>query len=391
MERFEDKDRTLKHLELKVGIMVSIAAVGIILFLVVLGLDKEVFTRKIRVNFIAPTATGFIEGMPVNLSGFKIGWIDDLDLNENGTVRVRAVINAKYRQWLRIGMKARLVKEGFIGDSVVELTPGIEGGVMLDDGDMIIYEKATGIDVLFKEATPVLLEIKQLMARANAPDSDFRSALAGIRSFMEYANDPEGGVKKTIANISEFVEYANGLEGDLRKTLSNLREFTEYANDPDGEIKAAAANIRDVTEGLTVVVDEAEVTIRELRAVYGSGGLLAEKGLVAIESVVSALDTIEKVAGDMRPVIEKLDMVARDGGAFAEELPELGTKLNDVMDDIKGEMPRIKAILADLEDTVREGKAVVEGVSRAWPVKGMIEEPAPPGLVPLDSYVGEER
>src|SRR3990167_5385636 len=106
MPENEDKDPRFKGLELKVGIMALAAIVGIAVVIAFMGVKRDLFTKKYTLGLRVETGSGFVEGMPVKLSGFKIGRVKKLELTETANVTVTLEINKKYQRWLREGTKA---------------------------------------------------------------------------------------------------------------------------------------------------------------------------------------------------------------------------------------------------------------------------------------------
>ena len=118
--------------------------------MVFIGIERGVFTAKYRINFTVDKGTGFFEGMPVKLSGFKIGKIDSMSLDEHAKVKVILLINKKYSKWIRQDSKAILTKEGFIGRGAIEITVGSVNKPVIGDGGVIQNEKAGDLMKLLK-------------------------------------------------------------------------------------------------------------------------------------------------------------------------------------------------------------------------------------------------
>lgn len=124
MSEFLDKDKRFKNLEIKLGVMVLVAIIGIAVVFVLLGLERDIFTPKYRLRFVTESGSGFVEGMPVKLSGFKIGRVRSTELTEGANVLVTIEINKRYQKWIRADSKVHLAKEGYIGESYIEVTTG---------------------------------------------------------------------------------------------------------------------------------------------------------------------------------------------------------------------------------------------------------------------------
>ena len=375
MDNIADRDRRFRNLELKVGVMTAVAAVGLVVVFVFMGMEKDLFTRKFDLDFIAPTGTGFIEGMPVKLSGFVVGKVKELELTASARVRVVAEVNMKYQGWLTLGTKARLIKEGFIGDAVVEFVPGPEGGVTLTDGDRVIYEKAAGLDEFVGEATPVLLEIKEI---------------------IEYANDPEGDLKVAIRNLRVVGEELGKAMAEITPAAAELGGFAASMNDPSGNFSTTLRSLKVLAEGLKGTREELDLTIRELRAAYGGEGEFMGRLNETLDKVEGAFENIEAITAELAPAMGDVGRIVSDVESFTARMPAMGEdveqalgELNGILGDIKRATPHVEELLVEAEGVVSEGLGVIEGVKTSWPVEGMVEPPRRSGLVDLDSPMGE--
>lgn len=331
----QEKDPRFKNLELKVGIMAVAALAGIIAIIIFVGVEKDLFINKYRVYFTSESGSGFVQGMPVKLSGFKIGRVKKIELTEDARVKVIAEINKKYERWLREGSRARLSKEGFIGESVIEFTIGNPKGRVIQEGDMIPYEKTGGIDELVSQAKPVLNEVKEI---------------------IHYANDPHG---------------------DLKVTIGNLRELT--------------AELKETGRGLNAAVRDADGVIRKAGAIVSN---INDKGSPLMDSAAKTMKNLEGFSSRIDPLMYKMENITDRAESALGRLPSAAEKIEkaasnaaDLTEALSKETPRIKTILKDAQETLKDSREIVRGVRQSWPVRLMIPPARKPELVPLDGFV----
>ncbi len=178
------QDPRFRHLERKIGLFTLLALAGVALIVILLGVQKDLFSAKYTLVFTVDRGTGFSKGMPVKLSGFRVGRITEMTLNEQAMVDITIEIAKKYSKWIRSDSIIKLVKEGLIGDSIVEIAVGSLDKPELKEGESVTYVKTKGLDEMADEIAekvkPVLIE---------------------IRDIIGYVNDPQGDLKKTIHNL----------------------------------------------------------------------------------------------------------------------------------------------------------------------------------------------
>lgn len=335
MTDIEEKDPRFKYLEQKVGLFIVLVIAGLMAVIFFIGRERELFTVRYNIHFIVPSGTGFIEGMPVKLSGFKIGKLKSLSLDENAKVKIVLDINKKYETWIRKGSVARLVKEGVIGEAVVEITVGPPSSAMLADGSEISYEKVAGIEELQKEVKPIIQDVKEI---------------------IEYINDPDGNVKRTLSNIEEI---SFGLIGTREK--------------------------------MDVVLDEVKSLAKEMKQAAVKAQTLEDKAMPIVDDAAKVVKNIEAMTEKMEPIIDKTKDIASDVKDVSGKLPEVIEKTNKILDDIKkttnviaDESPKIKDMMGTTDETLQDTKEIVKGVKESWPVKNLIPEKEEIKLVPLE-------
>ncbi|MEK6790467.1 MAG: MlaD family protein [Deltaproteobacteria bacterium] len=324
----EEKDSRFKNLELKIGVMVACAVAGIILVIVSIGIQKDIFTKKYDLNFLSTSGAGFKVGMPVKLSGFKIGRIKTIELTEGAKVKVVVEVNKKYENWLRAGARGTTGKEGLFGEPFIEIAMGESKGRLLMDGENIPYDKAGGFEELAEGARPILDEVKEIIRYINSPDGDF---------------------KKSFGNIREFT-------AELRQTRARLDNAIK---DADETIKKTGQLVTDVNTRTALMLDSAGKAARNL-----------ETFSLSLEPIAGhAAAAASRLPG----VVEKLDSAAQDVKSLTGSLSKEG--------------PRIGRVIANAEDASREAGRLVKGINESWPGRLMAPEAKTPELVPLDGYV----
>lgn len=213
----KEEDPRFKHLERKIGFFLLAALSGIVLVLALVGTQRGLFTKKYTLHFTVDRGTGFSKGMPVKLSGFRIGRITDLALNEQAMVDITIEVDHKYKKWIRNDSTVKLVKEGLVGDSIVEISVGSPDKPEVKDGGSVSYVKTKALDEIVGEISdkvkPVLIE---------------------VRDIIGYVNDPNGDLKKTIHNLEVLTRNLEQTRGRadilLESTTRNLEQIGQRSS-----------------------------------------------------------------------------------------------------------------------------------------------------------------
>lgn len=324
----EQRDPRFKNLERKVGIFVLFALVMLSVIFFFMGKERGIFTTKYLLFLTVDSGSGFIEGIPVKLLGFKIGKVRSLALTQEAKVRVALEINKEYQRLIRKGSVARLLKEGFIGDTVIEVTVGPSSGKIIEDKGEIPFERMGGIEEFAKEIKPVLQEVKETIS---------------------YINNPEGDIKKAITNIERLTE-------GLLATKDNLDEL----------LKEAKGTIKEATPAITSMDNIGKKTLPVM-----------DKTAVVMDKIFTITSDTEKVLKKLPEIMDKVDKVMND--------------IIKLSDTISNKSHGIKNMLEDTEDVLKDTKEILKGVKESWPINSMLPPKKELRLIPLDSSGREER
>jgi phospholipid/cholesterol/gamma-HCH transport system substrate-binding protein len=221
MAILQDDDTRFKGLEKKIGFFVIAALLGIILTVVAVGIQHDVFSPKTRLFFITDSGQSIDEGMAVKLSGFNIGKVEKLELTDDAKVRVTLSILRNYMKWVKSDSRARLIKEGVIGANVIEITPGSDKEKSLEHNTQIAFERERGlgqvVDQLYAEVIPLIDDLKRVARRAD-------TLLAGLPATQQKLDDTLTSAKKNFENLEKITA------SDLPAITKRGRETVEKAN-----------------------------------------------------------------------------------------------------------------------------------------------------------------
>lgn len=280
----KETDPRFISLRKKVGLFFAITVILILTTIIFIGVERDLFTPKYSLYFTVDKGTGFFAGMPVKLSGFKIGKIDTISLDENARVKVSLLINKKYQKWIREDSRAALTKEGLIGESIIDITVGALSKSVLRDNATINYERTKGLDEIIEDIRPVLSEIKNI---------------------INYMNDPKGDIKQTIGNLKT-------LSSELHKTRENIDVLLKNT---DVNISNVASNVTNTVKNVDSLVDNVDKTVA------GIDGKIAP----VIDKLNNAMDNAEKATSSLKDAMEKV----------SPKVPSLLSKGEDALNDTK--------------------------------------------------------
>jgi ABC-type transporter Mla subunit MlaD len=314
----------------KVSLFFLTTVIGVIGVILLVSYKQGAFVRHTAIYFYAADALGISNGMPVRLFGLPVGNVSDLDISDRG-VKVQLSINSEYIPRLPKGSHARLVREGYIGAATIQIVPGREPGRTaepLADGDEIEYIPARGVAELvddFKnQLTPVINDMRRMIAELNNPNGDFRKSVAGANTVFQQLPETNREMRqvlrdadRTVVAVGRQAEAALGsverVSVQMERQLPLLAE--KFATTLD-ELSETSAQIRDTARKNGDALHEVLV---QMPGLLRDGGDLVREGQDVVGAARNSWflrDMIEEKAVRTLP-LDSFESV-RPGGTGAQ-------------------------------------------------------------------------
>ncbi|MBW1682483.1 MAG: MCE family protein [Deltaproteobacteria bacterium] len=296
-------NRRKENLELKVGVFVLLVLASALFLVFYAAVRQDLFSRRVSYLLMCETGEQIQPGIPVKLTGIKIGQVSAVALDPSGKARIEIQILEKYRKWLTRGSRTFLSREGVIGSAFVKLIPGGRGSKLLPEGAKIPLERVGGVEEevrrILKEAAPVM--------------DDLRVTVANIRKITDQFVDPRGPIQRLLLNtdrISRMLASRDGLleyvSGDP-DAVRSLRRIMERADHIGQSLDRLLENANTkVEEVLPPVQQEIMVVLKEARALVAEFSRVKEQLNPAIENVL-------KITQNIRDATVDLERIRREG------------------------------------------------------------------------------
>ncbi len=327
--------------------------------LVLMGLSawrQGWFTPTTHLFVQLPGAVGVQVGTPVKLKGFKIGEIDNIDLEPNLNVKVRMRVVQERLKLLSADASAKFGRDGPIGGRFIDIVPGpLEGKRMeaeatlpMDTGNELEDVMGTVKVAIEKLASaiakvePILDDTKKLTGEASEMRKDIRSSVTTVLGNMETMS----GQFKQMGNSAAKV--AGKIDGDRVALVADMQKILAQAN-------AAADSARLALK--TLEQDMPQVTAKT-KAALDNAGDATRNAVDATKSAAEATSNVKQTTADVQQIVR----------SSRQDIP-----------------PAIRAARTATQDAAD----ITDGIKRSWPVSGMVK-PAPEGNLPLDSFEGQK-
>jgi len=237
-----------------------------------------------------PWGAGLKQGQPVLLVGVNVGYVDQVDLHQDGTLVTTLRIQNDYN--VPVTSKAAVIPNGIFGDQAVALTPSKPDPRSFKHGDTIPIGPSTpGIAELTSKADSITRSVNKM---TSALEHEMVAG-GGIR-------DLRNTISATNRMVNEFAAVASEQSRQLTATMTSLRRATS-AIDP-AKVDSTITNFRAASSNLAAMSTDLKQTTGKLDAIIAkvdSGNGSAAKLL-----------NDPGVYNDVRQLLQRMDSLVAD-------------------------------------------------------------------------------
>jgi phospholipid/cholesterol/gamma-HCH transport system substrate-binding protein len=237
-----------------------------------------------------PWGSGLKQGQPVLLVGVNVGYVDQVDLHQDGILVTTLRIQKQYN--VPITSKAAVVPNGIFGDMAIAVTPSRPDPRSFKPGDTIPIGASTpGIADLTSKADSITRSVN---AMTSALEREMVSG-GGIR-------DLRNTIAATNRMVNEFAAVASEQSRQLTATMTALRRATT-AIDP-AKVDSTITNFRAASSNMAAMSADLKQTSSRLDAILAkvdSGNGSAAKLL-----------NDPGVYNDVRGLLQRMDSLLAD-------------------------------------------------------------------------------
>lgn len=299
-----------KKVEVKVGLFVVITSVLIIASVLYLAYSKGFFTREYIYTLSSKSGEDLTEGMPVLFSGYKIGRVETLELNDQGILLIKIRIPEQHSKWIRSDSTFSLYKP-LIGSSRLIIATENLNSPALSPKTIPEIVMVNDINESIKKVQPTLAKLDKVVTN--------------IERITANLADPQG-------NVNKILSHSEKLTGNLAKkdTLIEMATGT-----PEGA--------QSVNESLKKIRDLLAKTDDQ---VYGNDGALPlvrkilKDIIVKLEKINTALDNVVKISADASDSTKDLKLLRTEIDTTVNSIDKLVSDINKILPSKKE--PEIK-------------------------------------------------
>ncbi len=277
-----------KRDDVLVGVMV-VATIAV-LILGSLWLARGGLSKGYPLYAKFPWGAGLKQGQPVWLVGVSVGYVDDVQLKQDGTLITTFRIQGDYK--VPLGSSATVVPNGIFGDAAVALTPKAPNPRSFNPGDTVPVGPATpGIAQLTSKADSIATSV-------NAITGSLQKELIAAGGIRDLRNTLAG----TNRLVAEFGLIAAEQSRQLTATMTSVRRLTS-AVDP-AKVDSVVGNLQTTSANMTAMSKELKETSFKLDAIISK----VDSGPGSAAKLIND----PGVYNDVRALLQRMDSLIAD-------------------------------------------------------------------------------
>ena len=243
-----------KEKTIRVGALVTSAALVLMVFLFFIGSEQKVFSRKNEYKVRFTDASGLAEGNPVKISGVTVGVVRDIYLPRDPKqkdVDITLMVDRKYADRIRGDSRARMKKLGLLaGDSYVDISPGTPRFDPLEPGSLIPPARQTNVEQILSSGEDLVdnfvqisYSLKNILSRVDRGEGLIGELTSQPETKQRITDTFLATLNKTNAILSH-VESGKGVIGKLVYDDKYGESLTASIRDIAASLQSVSANVQ---------------------------------------------------------------------------------------------------------------------------------------------------
>lgn len=214
----------------KVGLFLLFGLIAILITVLTLGANKNIFTTVVRAHSYFESVQGLNDGSVVSYSGIIVGNVEKIEFDlEKRKVRVQFKIDKNQADKISIDSTLEVKTQGALGDKYIYITPGQSKEVITDGMEIVVQDQSDLFSIFSKRGneTEKIFDIinnlniltKQLIAenKIDKITSNLLQATQNMSKISANAEKMTAGVelKSTVEKLDRILTKVDQGQGTL--------------------------------------------------------------------------------------------------------------------------------------------------------------------------------
>lgn len=223
------KAKDLKNMQI-VGIFMLVMMGIFMFFVATLSQENAWFDTKMTVSSKLKDAQGLKQGGIVRLKGIKIGYISKIEIQNELSVIIQAVVSQKYNHLIKSDSSVEVSSKGLVGDKLLQINPGNPAASAYQEGVFLPERPTVGTTEILNQGKDMAEKAEQVMDQINLLLAKFNH-----KNHLETTLANIADASKNMEKLSAQMSHQN-LPFQLKKTLLELESMMKRINQGPGTL-----------------------------------------------------------------------------------------------------------------------------------------------------------
>ncbi len=297
-----------------VGLFVLTLLIAIITFLYLLLDEKGTFNKRYSYGFNTESASSFNVGMPLKYSGFNIGVIDKISLQDDGTVHMIFSIDEDNRKWVTKD-SILMLKKPLIGSPHIELYSAIDNE-LLKEGSTLTILLSDDINDMVSKLEPAVDRIISV-----------------------------------IKNIDIITSYLSNSDSDILLTLKNIRKFSDNLTKSDSLLTTITGD-ENSTKNIISSLNKTKQIMQELHKIsMDISKITSSLDSDIMKPTSSSLKELDTIMKDIKQKLKTLDGTVKAVGSYDNDLYDLKEQVSVGIQKSNQIIDKVDSLLQDEKES----------------------------------------
>lgn len=219
---------------LRTGILVLAGLLFFVVSIYIMGKKQNLFESVISISADFSNVKGLQRGSYVQFSGINIGTVNGIRIINDSLVRVDMTIREDVGKYIDKDAEVEIITEGLMGSNLVTIHPGIGGGAVIEDGDILNTRETLTMNEMLDQFQEVMVISQAVMKNLN--------------EVAYKVNDGSGDLAKLL-NEDRISSNLETVSSRLVNISGELEQITMKINRGDGDM-ALLLNENNISAGI---------------------------------------------------------------------------------------------------------------------------------------------
>ena len=283
--------------KLKLGLFVSIGLVIFIVAVYFIGQRQNLFVKTFTISSNFTNVNGLIPGNNVRYSGINVGTVNHIQMLNDTVINVEMVLEEKMIHHIKKDAIATIGTDGLVGNMIVNIIPGDQGNLAIEEGDVIQSFTKIGTN-----------EMLNTLNTTNENAALLTSKLLNIANEITEGKGTLGMlITDTIMskNLIETVNYLKLTSMEANKTIKELNGLIKQV-DLENSLAGVVLNDTVSAQQLRHTVANLEQSSQDIQTVLGNLNTTIEQ-IKDGKGAVNYLSTNEELVEELKDIINNIN------------------------------------------------------------------------------------